>query len=380
MKTFRLAPALLLAAAVLGGCSSMPKNNLALDEARRDYSAAESDPKVSSLAALELKLASEALSQANDAWAKKEGNDRVDRLAYVAKQKVALSQEVTRKKLAEMEIANTAKERNRILLAQRTREADQAKLAADAALNQKLIAQGATAEARQQALQAQENEREAQRQKLAALDTASDANMQKNNAVAEAQEAQRQKLAAIDTAMDAQMQKDSAVADAQDAQRKADEAQLAAAEAKRQKDDAEMRAANLEKQLNELAAKQTERGLVITLGDVLFDTDKADLKPQGLRSVQKLGDFLKQYPKRTVRVEGFTDSTGDAQHNQDLSERRALSVRNALLAMGIGPDRIANRGYASAYPVASNDTPSNRQLNRRVEIIISEDNGKIAPR
>ncbi len=138
--------------------------------------------------------------------------------------------------------------------------------------------------------------------------------------------------------------------------------------------------AQQEMQLKELNAKKTERGLVITLGDVLFSTNKAQLKSGGMRNVQKLADFLKQYPQRKVLVEGFTDSTGSDSLNQELSERRANAVRTALVDMGISSDRINTRGYGKAFPIADNDTAASRQLNRRVEIILSDDNGNIAPR
>ena len=105
-------------------------------------------------------------------------------------------------------------------------------------------------------------------------------------------------------------------------------------------------------QLKELNAKKTERGLVITLGDVLFSTNKAQLKSGGMRNVQKLADFLKQYPQHKVLVEGYTDSTGSDSLNQELSERRANAVRTALLDMGISSDRINTRGYGEAFPVA----------------------------
>jgi len=138
--------------------------------------------------------------------------------------------------------------------------------------------------------------------------------------------------------------------------------------------------AQQEMQLKELKAKKTERGLVITLGDVLFSTNKAQLKSGGMRNVQKLADFLKQYPQRKVLVEGFTDSTGSDSLNQELSERRANAVRTALVDMGISSDRINTRGYGKALPIADNDTAASRQLNRRVEIVLSDENGNIAPR
>ncbi len=133
--------------------------------------------------------------------------------------------------------------------------------------------------------------------------------------------------------------------------------------------------------LKELNAKQTKRGLVITLGDVLFSVNKAQLKSGGMRNVQKLADFLKEYPKHKVLIEGYTDSTGSDSYNQGLSERRAETVRRALVDVaGISPDRVSTRGYGKEFPVASNDTATSRQLNRRVEIIISDDKGQFAPR
>lgn len=133
-------------------------------------------------------------------------------------------------------------------------------------------------------------------------------------------------------------------------------------------------------QLKELNAQKTERGMVITLGDVLFNTDMARLKPDGISNVQKLADFMAQYPQNKVSVEGYTDSTGSDSHNQALSERRAAAVQKALLDMGISGDRVATSGYGEDYPVASNNSADSRQLNRRVEIILSDANGHIAPR
>ena len=130
----------------------------------------------------------------------------------------------------------------------------------------------------------------------------------------------------------------------------------------------------------DLAAKKTARGMVITMGDVLFGTDLARLNAEGMRSAQKLADVLQQNPQRTVLVEGFTDSTGATAHNQALSERRAAAVQNALLELGVARERVAIRGFGESYPVAANDTAQNRQLNRRVEIVLSDNSGKISNR
>lgn len=151
-------------------------------------------------------------------------------------------------------------------------------------------------------------------------------------------------------------------------------------ESKRQSASDQMLIAEQARQLRELNAIKTERGLVITLSDVLFHTNMAQLEPNGMRTVQKLADFLRQYPQRRVLIEGHTDSTGSHDYNQELSDRRAHSVRMALIDSGVSSDRIASQGYGEAYPVASNNTAASRQLNRRVEIILSDENGTVTPR
>jgi outer membrane protein OmpA-like peptidoglycan-associated protein len=135
------------------------------------------------------------------------------------------------------------------------------------------------------------------------------------------------------------------------------------------------------KQLQQsLNAKQTDRGTLVTFGDVLFATNKADLKSSGLVNINKLAQFLQENPDRKVIVEGYTDSTGSASYNQSLSERRATSVQVALIKMGVDPSRIVVQGYGKEYPVADNGSVSGRAMNRRVEVTISNDNQPVAPR
>ncbi|MBS8239484.1 DUF4398 domain-containing protein [Marinobacter lipolyticus] len=143
---------------------------------------------------------------------------------------------------------------------------------------------------------------------------------------------------------------------------------------------ARMEAEMLRARMAEMEAEQTDRGMVLTLGDVLFDLNQADLKPAGEQTIARLADFMSEYEERRVRVEGYTDSTGDESYNQGLSERRAQAVRDSLVSMGISSDRVETRGYGEQYPVASNDTSSGRQQNRRVEIVISDENGNIEGR
>ncbi|MGX1184020.1 outer membrane protein OmpA-like peptidoglycan-associated protein [Pseudomonas sp. F-14 TE3623] len=135
------------------------------------------------------------------------------------------------------------------------------------------------------------------------------------------------------------------------------------------------------KQLQDsLNAKQTDRGTLVTFGDVLFATNKADLKSNGLVNINKLAQFLQENPDRKVIVEGYTDSTGSASYNQSLSERRATSVQVALIKMGVDPARIVAQGYGKEYPVAENSSVSGRAMNRRVEVTISNDNQPVVPR
>lgn len=310
MNKTQLAPIVLAIAALMAGCSSTPKSTSQLEQARSDYLVAQANPNVATYAPLEMKQASDAMAQANEAANDRDSEDKINNLAYLAKQKIALTQEVTKRKVAEAEVASAGKERDQMRLDSRTNEANAAKLSAE-------------------------------------------------RATLTAQQAQ---------------------SDAAAAQRAAQQSQMDAANAQRQTQDAQARNAQLEAQLADLAAKKTARGMVITLGDVLFGTDLSRLTPDGMRSAQKLADVLQQNPQRRVMVEGFADSTGAADYNQGLSERRATAVRTALLDMGVARERIEVRGYGESFPVAANDSAGNRQLNRRVEIVLSDDSGKVMAR
>jgi len=134
---------------------------------------------------------------------------------------------------------------------------------------------------------------------------------------------------------------------------------------------AKQQALELQQQIAELNAKETERGWVVTLGDVLFDTGRADLKEGSLNNLSKLSTFLNRYQDRKVQIEGHTDSIGSSDSNQGLSERRANSVRRYLEGQGIASDRLTAAGLGEHSPVTDNDSASSRQQNRRVEVIIA---------
>jgi outer membrane protein OmpA-like peptidoglycan-associated protein len=143
-----------------------------------------------------------------------------------------------------------------------------------------------------------------------------------------------------------------------------------AANADAARDQATQQTAAVQAELDALKAKPTDRGLVLTLGDVLFDTGKAELNPGASRNLDQLVLFLTDHPERRVEIDGYTDNVGTDSFNLSLSERRADTVRNVLINRGIDSSRIVARGYGKDFGVASNVDSGGRQLNRRVEIVI----------
>lgn len=359
MKINAIKPLAILVVAVLAGCSSVPERNSLLEQARNDYASAQASPQVTSLAAGELKQAADSLDRANNASNKGENTATVDHLAYVAKQHVAIARETARQKNAELMVANAAAERDRVRLDARTREADSAQRSAEYSQRQ--------AQASQRSAEAAQRRSESSRLQSEASQRQSEAS-------------QRQSEASQRQSEEARLQSEASQRQAAMERQAANDAQVGEQAARQRTLDAESRSRLLEAQLLELQARKTDRGMVVTLGDVLFDTNRAQLKSGGIRNVERLADFVKQYPQRNVMIEGFTDSTGSGSRNQELSDERAGAVRTALLGMGIDIGRITSRGYGEAYPVAGNDTAEGRQMNRRVEIVVSDDSGNIAAR
>ena len=276
-------------ALALGACATMPQPNAALETARAAVQTAEADPNVNKFAPLDLDRARKALSIAEDASLHHKDAE-VDQPAYLATQNARLAQAHAAAKADDARVAAGQIERDQIMLAARTHEADNAKQSA--------------ANAR----------------------------------------------AAADVALN-------------------------------QRDQAAEETARVQAELDALKATPTPRGMVMTLGDVLFDTGRAELKSGATRKIDQLAQFLMEHPDRRVQIEGFTDSVGTDSYNEDLSQRRADAVKAALINRGIEPSRIGTEGYGKAYPVANNNDSGGRQLNRRVEVVIGGSNGRsIAPR
>lgn len=315
LKTIAFAP--LLAALLLTACNTLPPRPVVLDDARIAIDAARANPNVTTFAAGELRDAIATYERAEAVLRNDYDTVEAAHLAYLARDRAAIAQEVARLRVSEQAIAAATAERERIRLAARAAEADAAARSARAA---ELRAEAA----RQAALSAEAQARAAQ---------------------AQAQVSQQSAIAAQDQARAAVT-----------------------------------RNAILESELRELAATKSDRGLVVTLNDVLFDSGSATLRPGGQRLIARLATFLREYPERSLAIEGFTDSVGSPNFNQQLSERRAAAVRVALMEEGIAGSRVYVRGYGDAFPVASNDTPEGRQRNRRVEVVISDERGSISPR
>ena len=241
--------------------------------------------------------------------------EEITHRAYLAKQYVAIAREAAARQSAEQAIVRAGIERENLLLAESARKAQADAKAAQLAREQ--------AEAKARAAEAARYEME---QRTRAAEAA------RLDAIARARELQ--------TAREAQ----------------------AAAEAK------ESRSKNA---LSELNARETSRGLTLTLGDALFDSEKGTLKAAAAPTLDKLASYLKEYPLGEVLIEGYTDSLGSEEYNRYLSGERAGAVKQALLGRGITAERIHARGVGEDKPIASNETAAGREQNRRVEILIT---------
>jgi outer membrane protein OmpA-like peptidoglycan-associated protein len=211
-----------------------------------------------------------------------------------------------------------------------------------------------------------------------------------NEEAIKASQIERERIRAnvsMDAADRARAEAVTARVDAATAQQQADlsraQARIArsdAAQASQQAAAAQAQAQALEAQLDDLRTQQTDRGMLVTLGDVLFEFGSADIKPSAQSSLNKLAMWLKAHPERRVLVEGFTDTVGSESANLQLSKRRADAVMAALAAQGISADRLDSEGYGESYPVADNRSDSNRALNRRVEVYISNNDQPVRSR
>ncbi|QJR09343.1 Peptidoglycan-associated lipoprotein [Usitatibacter rugosus] len=317
----------LLCAAVLAACASVGINDN-LEAARAEVNSASADPDVVSRAPLELKNAQEALNRADNLNRGRESIAEVNHHAYLAAVRAQTAKDLARSRRDTDEMTRMQGEVDRLRLANRTREANVARADANMARADASAARTDAAIARDQA-------------QVAAQQAAA--------ASVQAQSATQQ--ADIERARAAQ-----SAADAADAREK------------------------LRVVIVELQGKETDRGLLVTLGDVLFQTGRAELLPNAGPRMDKLASYLNQFPDKSLLIEGYTDSVGSDATNQELSIRRAEAVRAALAQRGVSPTRMASRGYGEQFPVASNSSAEGRAMNRRVEVVVADDRGNLKPR
>lgn len=326
-----------LSAALFTACASTPKDIPELDTARTQVKQAQSDPLAQEAAGMRLKKAEESLRLADQSHAAHRPLAEVQRYAYTATRHAQIAIEQTSELHARKTVEQGEAERTRIQLTARSNEAANAKSAM-------LVANSAASTARAATAQAQEATTRAE-----AATTVAQADTVRANSDAER-----------------------AKSDAERAKNDADRANSSAALAGDE-------AARLRTELEGLQAKQTDRGMVLTLGDVLFNSGRSELRPAAMRTVERLADFMQQRAKLSVLIEGHTDNVGEDAYNVNLSQQRADAVGSALASHGIGVQRVRSHGLGETYPSASNDSAGGRQQNRRVEIVFSDENGQFAP-
>jgi outer membrane protein OmpA-like peptidoglycan-associated protein len=260
---------------------------------------------------------------------------------------------------AAREVVGTAEEARVMAVKQKAEEDAQAKIAADKKAAEEREAKAradATAEA-QRRLEAEEARKQAEAAQAEAL-------RMKQEAEQAAQEAARQKA-------EAEKASAAALAQQQAAQAEAEKARQAAAQAEAEK--GQLRAQLLAQLNSILQTRDSARGLIVNMSDVLFDTGSSTLKPGAREKLAKISGILLAHPGLSLQIEGHTDSVGSDEFNQQLSERRSDTVRDFLAEQGVPASSISARGFGKTQPVATNDTPEGRQRNRRVELVVNGD-------
>ncbi|MDO9475693.1 MAG: OmpA family protein [Pseudohongiella sp.] len=333
---------LTLAAAtlVLAACASAPTTLEGVAEVRNRLTTLRTNPDLATLAALEIQAAETAVRAAERP---QEDRDLAVHYLLIADQKVEIANAWAQSRLYENQRNALSTQSSEAQLAARTREAD--------------MARSDAANARNQAMSARSDANSARSAADIARDQAAIAQDDANAARRATERAQNQVAVAR--------------SDANSAQVAADIANDQAAMARNQANIARAETEELQRQITELNAQMTDRGLVVTLGDVLFETGNAELRGGTPQNLNNLASFLNRFESRTVQIEGHTDSVGDDSSNMVLSLQRAESVQSYLVRSGVSSNRIVTTGKGEMAPIANNDTPTGRQQNRRVEVIIS---------
>jgi outer membrane protein OmpA-like peptidoglycan-associated protein len=348
--------AVIIAAAVmLSACASSPSAPEGVVAVRGKLTQLQGNSQLATLAPIEIRDAEEAVRLAETPERDEAlGRHRV----LLADRKVDIAASWAQSRLYEEQRDDLSREAEQARLDSRTREADLARRDATIAQSATQVAQNQAANARGDAADARGDAAIARNQTDIAQDQAAVARNQTSIARGDAVVARNETGIAQNQAAAARNQTGIAQADAASARRD---------NAATQQENAE-----LERQITELNGRITDRGLVITLGDVLFGTGQSTIQGGNTSNLDQLAVFLKRYEDRNVAIEGHTDNVGDDAANLMLSQNRANAVRTYLIAEGVGSSRFVASGMGETAPVASNDSDTGRQQNRRVEVIISD--------
>jgi len=325
---------------VVTGCATQQeiRAKKSLERASAAYTQANANPNVKTYAPDPLAEAGKMIQAAE----KTQDYVEIEQLGYRAEKKSRIAETITEGKMVERENESLTREAADLLLQKRVLEANLAKRGAETKARE---AEQSRAIALAEADKAERSKKEAE--------------LARSSALAEADKAERSKKEAEQARLESREEAEKAEKARMEAEAKAREAEQTKAEIDQ-----------FLKDLSDLQGKMTERGIVLTMGDVLFSFGKADLSAGAVRNLDKLTGFLEKHPDRNVLIEGHTDSIGSDEFNLALSQKRADAVKEVMVGKGIGPDRIVTKGYGKQFPVAGNDTESGRQLNRRVEVVI----------
>lgn len=310
---------------VLGACSTSPKKNLALEQLRAQLNELQSDKDLAVYAPVALGEAERAVRAAETSTG---DNTQRIHLIYMADRRIQIARVVAQREQLQVEYRGLEDDRSKMLIRASQLEADRSR-------------------------------QEAERARMMSQATAEDA----ERARLMAEEASAREAASAMTAQQALEEADQAKA-------LAASSETAAQLARKEANLAAEQAQTLRQQLENLQLRQTESGVVVTLGDVLFETGQAELRSDSQTSLVEVVDLLQSEPSKSIRIEGHTDSVGDAATNLQLSEQRANSVLSALESLGVDPARITVVGMGEDFPIASNDTEEGRSKNRRVDVIL----------
>ncbi|MFT5138615.1 MAG: outer membrane protein OmpA-like peptidoglycan-associated protein [Lysobacterales bacterium] len=309
-------------------CATAPKKDLALERVRNQLETLKADEELAGYAVLALGEAERALRTAEQAT-----GDEMYRfhLVYMADRRIQIARATARREQLEQTLDALTADHNRMLVKASQMETNQARAETEKA---RLLFAASSEDAERQ-----------RREKEEALEQGAVSARSAEMAIEEAAQARR-------------------LADS-----RASEVELARREAEL----ASLQVDTLKRQLENLQLRQTESGVVVTLGDVLFESGAVVLAENAKASLAEVVDLLQSEPDKLIRIEGHTDSVGEADSNLKLSDQRAAAVRQALIDLGVGQDRVTSIGLGEDFPISSNDDEEGRSQNRRVDVILLDD-------